>query len=477
MGEGALRHPREPAPAKTRTLAPRPQSAPEAGSSEVLRLQRTAGNQAVNAVLASDDATIRRQVTGVKKPSAGVFSDKRSLSNKLEKAANAAKHNDEIRPIARQLFDLDATYYCQFVIHKVEKHTGKDELRKRYSQTMPREAWWPMFDLAWRSKSAEGVAFFAKAGWDSNQDGVKQRALDDPDFFVDHFLIEGLRRDDAGKQLLQGLVEEKELLGNIRTADPVAFGRLVTAVPVLKLVRGVEAELDAEGESEGEADGDIDEEGELLSYDKAVHKLFRAFIENKGMEIGYSGTAIDTNLIALTGRTKASDKEREKQKRELMPDMPAKLSTACHQLLGLFQSVLKSYPGLERLDVKPGDEPSAVLTEPLNTLPGGLISKDYSGNVFDQAGKSTGQIFFSGNRAKISQSHSWVIINGIAYDPVLGTRGDDVADAIGGRFEFNDGEEVATEIGGNRVLTRDRTLKTSGEHGLTAAWRLTTGPS
>ncbi len=483
----AQRKPGRTAEPEARQGARAPQSAPAASlPGRMLAVQRSAGNRAATALADSERGVIRRKGDKDKpatdkaaKPKARALTKRSRLAGKLESLIEKAevetgKHEkdyeheqkvgpDDMREVAGQLFAEDPAYYCQWMTYKLKKHKGRPARMRELGLSMPTPTHFPLFKYVWDKREGQAVAFLAKTGWDADTAQVKKMALDAPDFFVEHFLLNGLRGRDADKQLLQKLVEEKTFLGQIKAAAPAAYDKLAADIPVLNLVQGVESEVDAKAKMDGRP----------VPVQGVVDLLFDAFIKNRGMEVAYSGTKVDENLIMLTGQTDADRVYRDTKLKPIMPDIPAKLSTACHQLLALFQSVLKSYPGLEGLDVKPGDEPTAVLTKKLSTLPGGLIAKTYTGNVFDASGKATGQIFFSGEQQKISKSHSWVVIEGVAYDPVLGTKGNDVAGAINGKFEFNGDTTVATEVGGGgRTLTRDRTKKTSGEHGINAAWVL-----
>lgn len=418
---------------------------------DLINLQRTLGNQAVQRLLVERKA----------KPKASNLLA--SLTVTLEKAVVKKLPYQLIDAAALAIYNTDAVYYNKLLAYKLEKHKS-DEKGAVYGSSMPPDAFVPAFEVAWTKRMHGAVGFLAESAWIKDPALCKEKGLEDPAYFIKVFLLEGMRKRDKGKQLLMEMVYEKTYLNKLKEICPEGFQKLVENIPALKIVSTVQGEVASE-----ETNGDV------MSVDKVVDKLFDAFIKNKGMDVAYTGTKIDENTVILTGQSKDDVKARVKRLKPAFDVIPAKLSTACHQLLALFQSVLKSYPGLEALDVKPGDEPSAVLTQALGTLPGGLIANNFGGNVFTEAGQPTGQIFFSGNQEKISKSHSWVIIEGEAYDPVLGTKGDNVAGAIHGKFEFNNGTDEATEIGGKRRLTKvkDGTVKASGAYGITTAWKLT----
>jgi hypothetical protein len=420
---------------------------------------------------ASSPSAVRRKggkdAVDAKPEAKGVGSLTRALEKAVDKNVKgwngkSTDAQDAVSPAAKALFDKDPEYFCDLVVYKISKH-GAESLKARLlSLSSPPASRWRTFEVAWKQQKAEVVAILAGGAWKHHREDVEELGMKNPDFFITNVLLDGLRRSDWGKQSLQQLVEDRELLGELSSAAPASYARLVAQIPVLKLVTGVQSRL---AHAEGK--------GVTVTQEMAIDELFDSFISNKGMEVGYSGTKVDDNLVMLTGQTKKDKESREKDLKPLMPDLPAKLSTACHQLLQLFKSVLSSYPGLEELKAENGSEDMAVLTKPLRTLPGGLIANTYAGNVFDAEGRPTGQIFFSGDRAKISKSHSWVVLDGVAYDPVLGTKGDSVTD-FGGKFEFRSGPDVATEVGGRRrrTLTQDKTLVVGTAYGITTGWRL-----
>jgi hypothetical protein len=401
---------------------------------------------------------IQRKGDKVAKPGARILSDKSSLTKALEKVVDDDEHLSVVDTAALALYSCDADHYVNLMLYKLDKHVANPAKYDKYLQSIPPAARWSTFERAWARRNAAAVEGIFETAWGADRARCRKFAFDEPDYFVEHCLLAGLRRTEGGKLLLAAMVQEQEFLGNLKTCSAQAYGALVAQVPVLRLIEGVQDEVAQQVTAGAEMD-----------VDTLVRKVFDAFVQNKGMEVAYSGTKIDQNPVLLTGSTDADTKARDAQKvRYRLPD---KLSTACHELLHLLTSVMKSYPGLDDVTIEGKDEPAAVLTVALSTLDGGLVPPTFTGNVFSSAGKLTGTIFFSGDRKKISKSHSWLEINGVAYDPVLGTIGADVVAAIDGRFEFLDDEDHATEIGGNRKLVRERVLRNSGEHGLTTCWR------
>lgn len=471
---------RRPEPATTQTGPVRSYAA------SVSELQSAAGNRTVSRLLAGSGsqhetgphgaAPLQIQRRGPKstgedkevKPKAkGMSGLTRALDKKVASLAprwdgKSNAESDEVRGLAKPIYDQDPGYYVSLLVYQLVKTRTNPKARLLYSLGSVRESHRAVFKAAWDKGDGELVAFLASGEWSDNPAGLMKLGRENPAFFIDHVLLDGFRRSDAGKQALQQLVEEKQFINDLAAGAAAAYARLVAHVPVLKLVKGVESQVET-----------AKSKGVKMTQAAVIDKLFESFIGNRGMEVAYSGTKIDENNVILSGQTEQDKTARAEKLKPIGMDVSAKLSTACHQLLALFHSVLKSYPGLEGIDVKPGDEPMAVLTERLAALPGGLIAANYGGNVFASDGTPTGQIFFSGNQDKLPKSHSWVILDGVAYDPVLGTKGEAVEGAIEGRFEFLNGPDVATEVGGGRTLTKDRTLKTSGAYGINTCWRLT----
>lgn len=167
-----------------------------------------------------------------------------------------------------------------------------------------------------------------------------------------------------------------------------------------------------------------------------VDKVFDAFVRNEGIDLSYYTNNLDTTLHIVTGGTEEARRQFDAQ-RELLnggdkPAVPAKPATQCHNLLETLKTVLLALPGLS-LDITSQDIAGVTLTRPLADLPPGLIDKSFGGNVYDEAGKLTGQICFTGDNG--TKSHTWSVVNGKPYDPVMGTKGDEVRAAVDGEFE------------------------------------------
>ena len=93
-----------------------------------------------------------------------------------------------------------------------------------------------------------------------------------------------------------------------------------------------------------------------------------------------------------------------------------------------------------------------------------------TGNVYENGGLS-GRVFFSGGGA--SAAHTWVTINGVAYDTLFGTSGENVEKAVEEKFD-QDMTNPDLYVGktSGRVLIRDRKLTNPGEAMGFASYRL-----
>jgi len=117
-----------------------------------------------------------------------------------------------------------------------------------------------------------------------------------------------------------------------------------------------------------------------------------------------------------------------------------------------------------------------VLTVPLAGTPGGLITNTFGGNTFDHAGAPTGQIFFSGEGGV--NAHSWLTIEGQAYDILFGTTGAAVAAGIAGTFTSTNNDRVFKQAGADMYMVADDTLATpANPYSFSTAYRLTADPT
>jgi hypothetical protein len=158
----------------------------------------------------------------------------------------------------------------------------------------------------------------------------------------------------------------------------------------------------------------------------------------------------------LTGGTEADQAFRKQQKQQMgagFPDLP---STQCHQLLHMTEDMMNICPGLSKKPkITQGTVSKILLTAPLSGIPGkGLLDKSFGGNVFDEAGSSLDRILFTGDAG--INSHTWLVIDGVPFDPVLGTKGPQVAASIGEEFEWIVVDRIAKSASGNYIIKGER---------------------
>jgi hypothetical protein len=238
---------------------------------------------------------------------------------------------------------------------------------------------------------------------------------------------------------------------------PADYATFAADTPQLRVVAGVKAAAPADATKR-----------------HIVNAIFRAIIDNTGIDIAYMATALTPTAHALTGDTEASQ-ALHAQQAVMLPGIPDVPATDCHHLLSIFETILRSYPDLDP-DLERVTLTSAVMTGRLTDTPGGLIAKTFDGNVFNDLGVSLGRIFFTGEDGM--NSHSWVKANGRSYDILFGTSGVNVRDAVDGEFVKTKLASVYRETGGARFLIATPTLAVpANPYSFTTAYRLTDDPS
>ena len=134
-----------------------------------------------------------------------------------------------------------------------------------------------------------------------------------------------------------------------------------------------------------------------------------------------------------------------------------------------------------------------VLTVPLSQLPGpnkkpgkgGLLPIDFGGNVYLEDAKApNGQVFFTGNGVELPNAHTYLDVDGVLYDAVLGTSGDDVIKAVADKFaqweegwktkgEAPEKVRVAKSDKGNWIIEEKGLLAAKNSQGFKSGYRLT----
>ncbi|MBN9391549.1 MAG: hypothetical protein J0I20_26185 [Chloroflexi bacterium] len=441
---------------------------PELTPANIQRLQQTVGNQAVQRLLAANkgDATTVQRKT--KKPEARALSKKWRLKKSIEKAVRNSNATD-IGKYQKELFQEDFKYYRELIKYKAEKHSGDEAKKKLYlynSQSMALFKWGlDNKDVTLVKLFSSNIAFISKPDMLNYIDA-------DPKFFFDN-IIKPMKEDpNAMRQFRElildnfydktqiykdGTTEQKTDSEKMRAKLAAALGDEWTAfiktIPVLAL---------AENSKEKFA-----KQAKQPSSEEIVDDIFNAFIKNQGIDISYFAGSKDATEKIMMGESEA-----DKRIRGGLDGLPDKLRTQCDDIMKILREAVRAYPNVS-YDFGIGMEKQALLTKPLNSLPGGLIPNDFTGNVVDSTGKFTNQIFFTGVvDSKTPNSHTWLLINGKPYDAVLGTSGAAVGASKDGSFTQVPGKMVWEDGKGNR-LTKDPTVTpAANKMGFSSGYRL-----
>ena len=245
------------------------------------------------------------------------------------------------------------------------------------------------------------------------------------DLLLDPALDPTMKRAGTEGQLIARDTGSKELRDMLRDKAPDAWRELAATIPVLALPEAVFQQN--------------------LPKDEALASIFDKFIKNDGIKVGYFTVSKDRTENIMMGENEQEKKERVGDGEDDVP------RTQCDDLMKILRATMQSYPGSD-VEVKRDMEKDCLLTVPLNTLPrDGLIGRGFGGNVLGIDGNPTKQILFTGDTgAESANSHTWLIVDDVPFDAVLGTQGDEVANSKQASFKKN-GEQWE-EVGGERVL-------------------------
>lgn len=260
-----------------------------------------------------------------------------------------------------------------------------------------------------------------------------------------------------------------EALGNaklrklLERSAPEEWKMLVAETPMLSLLENVEQAIQRK---------------KLNKPSAIVAEMFDAIVNNRGIPLAYATNTIDNNRPILTGGTDKEHEFRANQKQVAGTDFPDVPATQCHQLLHLTEDMTNMCPGLtKKPKITQGTVDNILLTKPLASVPGkGLLDKSFGGNVFDDAGKSLDQVLFTGDSGM--NSHTWLVIDGTPYDPVLGTRGPEVAASIDETLDWLIVDRVAKGNKGRYIIKGDpgTPKPKANKMGFGSAYRLTSKP-
>jgi|GEM_PF-2952169 len=299
-------------------------------------------------------------------------------------------------------------------------------------------------------------------------DDVRELAAINPRFFVRHIL-----RPLKSNNLLIRWLKDVDLRRQLEETAGGTWRNFVANTPQLMVTELVEEEV---GAREAEANADREEGQDFAHLDATaiVDEIFDAFVNNRGIDVTYFTNALDQDRIILSGGTDQDRRQRQQKLDRQIADrarQPGSPATQCHNLLAVFRHLVETYPGLD-VEYRSEHVEKMLLTRPLSSLGTNGLLSNFGGNVVDDAGKLTGQVLFTGDDLG-NQSHTWSVINGKAYDPVLGTSGEAVAASIDREFRWIDIGRVAQSGDLWIVKLPPEKQAPSNAHGFGSLYRLT----
>jgi hypothetical protein len=144
-------------------------------------------------------------------------------------------------------------------------------------------------------------------------------------------------------------------------------------------------------------------------------------------------------------------------------------------LLYITQGMMEMFPG-QKPKIVNQSCPNMLMTKALSEIPGrGVLDRSFTGNVFDEQGKPTGKILFSGDNG--INSHTWLLVDGVPFDPVLGTKGDDVAGAVAETFDWVIPKRLAKGKKGSYAVQDEKLQPTTNSMGFRTGYYLTKNPA
>jgi hypothetical protein len=291
------------------------------------------------------------------------------------------------------------------------------------------------------------------------EDEIVDIATSNPALFFSKTL-QGFK--DRGSEFIT-MLGKKSLRDKLSVLNPGAWATFVAGTPMLAALVTVEQQVVDDG---------------LVGSSAIMNAVFDAVLDPTKMQITYSATAVDSNHSIMVGFTDTTTGMREAQKKqgilEVFPDLPA---TDCHHSLYIMEQMMKLYPGFTP-EIHNVNAPEMLMTEPLGTIPGrGTLDRGFPGNVFLENGTPTGRVLFTGDDNG-KNSHTWLSVDGEMFDPVMGTKGDDVAGAIGYQPTWIIYKRLANCNEDNLYAVMDKSLKPAANAmGFSTGYYLTDDPA
>ena len=205
--------------------------------------------------------------------------------------------------------------------------------------------------------------------------------------------------------------------------------------------------------------------------------IFDCVLENDGIELTYFTNPLDSDHALLGGPWRKGQKGTRGASRELESqgyDVPDKPATQCHNLKGVVKQMVIQTLG-DKVKIEEDHIAGMLLTKPISGMPGGLLPNTFGGNVYDENDKLTGQAMFTGVGG--SQSHTWLRIDGVDFDPVLGTRGPAVKAAKADEFTWVVPDLVGKGTKGDFIIKDPKLKPAPNKNGFGSAYRLTKDPT
>ncbi|XZE32940.1 hypothetical protein SH501x_003707 [Pirellulaceae bacterium SH501] len=282
-----------------------------------------------------------------------------------------------------------------------------------------------------------------------------EHAKKDLDFFIKNIFIPAHSNTDNALNILKN-PQWRAILQQ----DPLVWGEIAKTMPIVAVGVAAQKRLDK----------DPPEPMDL------ANAIFNCVCENDGVSMTYFTNPLDTDHALLGGpgeKDTEAKKEQIKKLEEQGYDIPDKPATQCHNLKGVVKQMLQLALG-SKVTIEEDHIQHMLLTCPLSEVPGGLLPNTFKGNVCDDSGNFTGQVMFTGVGG--THSHTWLKVNGVDFDPVLGTRGPEVKKSKADEFKWVVPDLLAKGEKGSFII-KDPTLRAApNKHGFDSAYRLTDSP-
>ncbi|MGE0386807.1 MAG: hypothetical protein AB7Q97_18940 [Gammaproteobacteria bacterium] len=277
----------------------------------------------------------------------------------------------------------------------------------------------------------------------------------DPDFFVTNVFPVLHESGDNALNMLK-----KPKWREILSQDQAAWKKLTDSMPILSVSVAAKKRTNKDDPTPKEM----------------TEAIFDCVCLNDGVQMTYFTNPVDTDHALLGGPSETDTKARTDQVSILKnggyeePDKPA---TQCHNLKGIVKQMVQLSLG-DKVRIEDDHIDYMLLTKPMSQMPGGLLPKTFGGNVRDDSGKLTGQVMFTGVGG--THSHTWLRIDGVDYDPVLGTRGAAVKNSKADEFKWVVPELVGKGTGGDYIIKDPQLKPAPNKHGFGTCYRLTKKP-